>query len=177
MPWILAGCLVPDPEKFPEPKSTAPVLNVPGATPVVTQIVRPKPPTFTERFEVPYQAQDDVGDWPVAYLYMDFHTSQQRSLGADTLDDPFDKTFRIDVNFGDIQCVVAESDTACCHQVTMLATHRSKLVTDSGIEQVDPNVSGDDLAMLVWWVGITSQLGTSPQKLGNCPTATTPSSP
>jgi hypothetical protein len=180
MPWLMAGCLVPDPEKFPEPRSRAPVLNVPEAVPVVTQIVRPV--NFAERFSVPYQSEDDVGDFPVAFLFMDFRTPAQKFLGNDPFFSELDKTFTIDASFADVSCAPTaptDPNTACCHQVTLLATHRSKLVNEGGLEVLDTTVAKDDLAMLVWWVAVPppgTPAGTN-LPLGRCPTPTTPSSP
>jgi hypothetical protein len=170
MPWLMAGCLVPDPEKFPEAKSTAPVLNVAQATPLITQIVKPAPPLLQQTFRVGYRSEDAPGDWPVAYLYRDFRTPQQDVIGSDTIDDPVGKEFRIQVSFSNTPCLdVLPANTACCRQLTLLATHSSKLVrNDAGIEEVDPIVSGDDLAMMVWFVAIPKD-SENPTNLGPCP--------
>jgi hypothetical protein len=180
MPWLMAGCLVPDPEKFPEPRSTAPVLNADRAAPSVTQIIRPKAPAFRESFSVPYQSQDEVGDFPVAYLYMDFRTPAQQLLTSDTLANDLDKTFRIEFSFANFPCEVADpTNEACCHQLTLLATHRSKLVNDGGIEVPDPIAAKDDLAMLVWWLALSPPgPPANPQAaLIGCPTSAPTSSP
>jgi hypothetical protein len=177
MPWLMAGCVVPDPEKFREPRSTAPVFDVPGASPPVTQIIEA---TENENlpFTIPYRSEDAAGDPPAAIMYVNFNTPKQRKLASDTFEkvSNFDelRSFALDVSFN-MPCEVPPpfDDVACCQQLTLLATHESKLVvSDAGTEEVDPDVAGDDLAILVWFAAVSPR-GPTKETMGKCLTPTT----
>jgi hypothetical protein len=178
MPWLMAGCVVPDPEKFREPRSTAPVIDVPGVVPVVTEVLEV---TQNDRrsFNIPYRSEDNAGDPPAAIMYLNFNTPKQRKLTGDTFEkvSTFDerRSFGLDVEFT-MPCEVEETpeNAACCQQLTLLATHESKLVvSDAGTEEVDIEIAGQDLAMLVWFVAVSPALPFR-DMVGKCLTPTTP---
>jgi hypothetical protein len=179
MPWLIAGCVVPEPEKFREPRSTAPVFDVPGAKPPVSRIIEA---TENENlpFTIPYRSEDAAGDPPAAIMYVNFGTPKQRKLASDTFEkvSNFDeaRSFALDVSFN-MPCEVPPpfEDAACCQQLTLLATHESKLVvSDAGTEEVDIEIAGQDLAMLVWFAAVSPE-GESKLAMGKCltPTQTT----
>jgi hypothetical protein len=181
MPWLMAGCVVPDPEKFPEPKRGAPVLQTERASPTLDEIKRVVIPS-QETFSVPFRSED-AGERPVALLYLDLNTPGERFLGSDafqqpsTFDDPEIRTFSVTANFEggcgnrDVDDTTKE---ACCHRATMLVTHESNLVRlDGGPPKPDPSRSVGDLATVVWWLAVAEQ-GREPYLLGRCPTPTTP---
>ena len=69
------GCLVPDPEKFPEPERTAILVDTNLVSPPISQILRVNPPEVRE-FQIPFRSVD-LGDPPAAYLYLDYDTPQE----------------------------------------------------------------------------------------------------
>jgi len=178
MPWLMAGCVVPEPEKFREPKSTPPVFIVPQVAPPVNQIVRVTQGDALP-FTIPYRSEDSAGDEPAAIMYRNFNTPEQQRLDGDTFEetstfDDTERSFGITVRF-DMTCGDDRPENAaCCQQLTLLATHRSKLVlNDAGIPEVDPDVAGQDLAMLVWFAAV-SPPGPHLDVVGKCPTPITP---
>jgi hypothetical protein len=183
MPWLMAGCVVPDPEKFREPKSTAPVFDVPGANPPVNRILEVAQ-NDRRSFNIPYRSEDNAGDPPAAIMYLNFNTPKQRKLTGDTFEkvstfDDTSRSFGLDIEFT-MPCEVPPpadvpaDNVACCQQLTLLATHESKLVvSDAGTEEVDIEIAGQDLAMLVWFVAVSPDVPFR-NVVGKCLTPTTP---
>jgi hypothetical protein len=182
MPWLMAGCVVPEPEKFREPKRGVPVLDAFKADPTLNEITRVVIPSQVP-FSVPFRSED-AGERPVALLFLDLDTPGERFLGADpfqqpsTFDDPVVRTFSVTANF-EGGCDRPEVDDperdACCHRATMLVTHESNIVRlDGGVRKPDPTRSVGDFASVVWWLAVYEE-GRDPPLLGECPTSTTTS--
>ncbi len=171
MPCLLAGCLVPDPEKFPEPERTAILVDTNLVSPPISQILRVNPPEVRE-FQIPFRSVD-LGDPPAAYLYLDYDTPQEVPIGQDTLKTPSNEGSRRDFSVfarfaGDC---MAESNQACCHRVTLIAMHESSvLVSDAGVRP-DPIRSEGDQTRVGWWVGF-APAGSTWNQLVGCPTPT-----
>ena len=174
MPWLMAGCLIPDPEKFPEPQRTAIELDTNQVTPAINQILRVTPPEPPREFKIAFRSVD-LGDPPAAYLYLDYETDRELLLGQDTLQTPSndgaERFFSVFANFP--TCERANDQLACCQRVTLIAMHESSVtVSDAGIPKPDPVRAQDDQARVIWWVE-ARRGGTTPPGFGGCPTTPT----
>lgn len=157
---LLASCLQSGPPDYQDPSRTPPLLDLNGASPLVTEI-QPVTTGETIPFSVRVRSEDRGVDL-IAVLYLEYGLANQSPeaspviLPASTLSDTSRKIA--------ISWTIPPSVSAGCHQITLLVTHTTNFT--SGVPN---NLS--DIGLATWWLNVNDNPpGTN--TLAGCPTAT-----
>jgi hypothetical protein len=170
MPWLAAGCVVPEPEKFREPERSPPILDLNGAAPSIFELIEVRGPT--QRALSIGVRSEDHGEQLAGALYVNYKTATESNVGyqvlaPSTLDDPL-RRFQFTPTL-QIPCTPdPDTNAGCCAHLTLVATHLSNISTEGGLIQPDPSLSQGDLALATWWLAVDSPT-TQPSLIHNCP--------
>jgi|SoiMethySBSTD1v2_1073268.scaffolds.fasta_scaffold07202_4 hypothetical protein len=175
MPWLAAGCVVPEPEKFREPERSPPILDLDSAAPPTNQLVQVRTGTpFVRTFTIRVRSED-LGDRLIGVLFWNYKTPLETNsrylfpLPASTLDDPR-REFSFTPDVLSLSCErTSERAPGCCATLTLVVTHESNLVSEGGVSQPDPELSKGDRAIATWWFAVDSP-SDQPSLIDKCPT-------
>lgn len=153
MVLALSGCLVSGPPNYHDPKETPPFLS--NETPVLEQVLSAyagssSTPPNQYNLTANVRSQDVAGDGLIAFLYLDYGTTNQvRQPALWTWTGPA-KTIDDTSRSVTLPWSAANQPTGC-HTLTMLVTHASNVTSPKGV----PTISNlDDVALATWWVNI-----------------------
>jgi hypothetical protein len=174
MPWLAAGCVVPEPEKFREPERSPPILDLNGVAPPINQLVQVSTTGVQQfSFTIPVRSEDS-GERLSGAMYVNYKARSEFNVGyivlePSTLEDA-SREFRFTPDLQSIPCPpkADERDPGCCANLTLVVTHESNISTEGGRIQPDPALSRGDLALATWWLAVNAP-ATAPSHIKDCP--------